>query len=39
MPFANLQFKPGVVRDTTSYTNEGGWFDSNKIRFKSNLPN
>tara|TARA_R110002049_G_scaffold5014_2_gene34869 strand:+ start:199 stop:2157 length:1959 start_codon:yes stop_codon:yes gene_type:complete len=38
MPFANLQFKPGVVRDTTSYTNEGGWFDSNKIRFKSNLP-
>ena len=38
MPFANLQFKPGVVRDTTSYTNEGGWYDSNKIRFRSNLP-
>ena len=38
MPFANLQFKPGVVRDTTSYTNEGGWFDANKVRFRSNLP-
>ena len=38
MPFANLQFKPGIVRDTTSYTNEGGWYDSNKIRFRSNLP-
>ena len=38
MPFANLQFKPGVDRDTTSYTNEGGWFDSDKIRFRSNLP-
>ena len=38
MPFATLQFKPGVVRDTTSYTNEGGWFDSNKVRFRSALP-
>tara|TARA_R110002020_G_scaffold234907_1_gene447059 strand:+ start:322 stop:2247 length:1926 start_codon:yes stop_codon:yes gene_type:complete len=38
MPFAKLEFRPGVVRDTTSYTNEGGWFDSDKIRFRSNLP-
>ena len=38
MPLANLQFKAGIVRDTTSYTNEGGWFDSNKIRFRANLP-
>jgi len=38
MPFAKLEFRPGIVRDTTSYTNEGGWFDSDKIRFRSNLP-
>lgn len=38
MPLANIQFKAGIVRDTTSYTNEGGWFDSNKIRFRANLP-
>ena len=38
MPFAKLEFRPGLVRDTTSYTNEGGWFDSDKIRFRSNLP-
>jgi hypothetical protein len=38
MPLQKLQFKPGVNRETTSYTNEGGWFDSEKIRFRFCLP-
>ena len=38
MPLQKLQFKPGVNRETTSYTNEGGWFDSEKIRFRFGVP-
>lgn len=38
MPLTKLQFKPGVNRETTSYSNEGGWFDGDKIRFRFGLP-
>jgi len=38
MPITKLQIKPGLVRDTTSYANEGGWFYSDKIRFRSGSP-
>lgn len=38
MPLTKLQFRPGVNRETTSYTNEGGWFDCDKIRFRSGTP-
>jgi|TARA_R100001530_G_scaffold35483_1_gene27640 hypothetical protein len=38
MPLQKLQFKPGINRETTSYTNEGGWFDCEKIRFRSGVP-
>ena len=38
MPFQKLQFKPGVNRDQTNYTNEGGWSECDKIRFRSGLP-
>lgn len=38
MPLTKLQFKPGVNRETTSYTNEGGWFDVDKVRFRFGLP-
>lgn len=38
MPLTKLQFKPGVNRETTSYTNEGGWFDGEKVRFRFGLP-
>jgi len=38
MPLQKLQFKPGVNRDQTNYTNEGGWFECDKIRFRSGLP-
>jgi hypothetical protein len=38
MPFQKLQFKPGVNRDQTNYTNEGGWNECDKIRFRSGFP-
>lgn len=38
MPFAKLQFRPGINREITSYSNEGGWFDCDKIRFRSGFP-
>lgn len=38
MPLTKLQFRPGVNRETTSYTNEGGWFDIDKVRFRFGLP-
>ena len=33
MPLLKLQFKPGINREGTNYSNEGGWFDGNLIRF------
>ena len=33
-----LQFKPGVNRDQTNYTNEGGFYECDKIRFRSGYP-
>jgi hypothetical protein len=38
MPMQKLQFKPGVNRDQSNYTNEGGWFAGDKIRFLSGQP-
>jgi hypothetical protein len=38
MPLQKLQFKPGVNRDQTNYTNEGGWNECDKIRFRSGYP-
>ena len=38
MPLQKLQFRPGIVQDTTDYTNEGGWRDGDKIRFRLGLP-
>jgi hypothetical protein len=35
MPLQKLQFKAGVNRESTTYANEGGWYESNKIRFRS----
>ena len=34
MPLTKLQFKPGINREGTSYSNEGGWYDGNYIRFR-----
>jgi hypothetical protein len=38
MPLTSLKFKPGINRETTSYTNEGGWFNGDKIRFRFGYP-
>lgn len=33
-----LQFRPGVNRESTTLANEGGWFESDKVRFRSGYP-
>ena len=38
MPLQKLQFQPGINKETTSYTNEGGWFDCDKVRFRQGFP-
>lgn len=38
MPFIKLQFRPGINRDQTNYSGEGGWYDCDKIRFRSGYP-
>ena len=38
MPLQKLAFRPGVNRESTSYANEGGYYASNKIRFRSGMP-
>jgi hypothetical protein len=38
MALTKLQFRPGVNKETTSYSNEGGWFDSDKVRFRFGFP-
>ena len=35
MPLTKLQFRPGINREGTNYSNEGGWYDGDKIRFRS----
>lgn len=38
MPLKKLLLKPGVNRENTRYTNEGGWYDCDKIRFRQGTP-
>ena len=38
MPVTKLQFKPGINKETTSYSNEGGWNDCDKVRFRFGYP-
>ena len=38
MPLTKLQFKPGINQEVTSYSNEGGWRDCDKIRFRFGYP-
>ena len=33
-----LLLKPGVNRENTRYTNEGGWYESEKVRFRQGTP-
>ena len=38
MPLQKLQLRPGVNREGTTLANEGGWFECDKIRFRSGYP-
>lgn len=38
MPLTKIIYKPGVNRENTRYTNEGGWYVSDKVRFRQGTP-
>lgn len=38
MPLQQLQFRPGINREGTTLANEGGWYDCDKVRFRSGYP-
>ena len=38
MPLQKLEFRPGVNRESTTLANEGGWFESDKVRWRSGFP-
>ena len=35
---AKYVFSPGIVKEGTNYSNEGGWFDADKVRFRKGRP-
>lgn len=38
MPLQKLQLRPGVSRESTTLANEGTWFEMDKVRFRSGMP-
>lgn len=38
MPLKKIVFKPGVNRENTRYTTEGGWYEMDKVRFRQGTP-
>tara|TARA_R110000787_G_C13412156_1_gene444274 strand:- start:218 stop:2086 length:1869 start_codon:yes stop_codon:yes gene_type:complete len=38
MSLQKFIFQPGINREGTAYSNEGGWFNSNRVRFRKGLP-
>ena len=38
MPLTSLKFRPGINREITSFSNEGGYFDCEKVRFYTSFP-
>lgn len=38
MPLQKVLFKPGVNRENTRYTTEGGWYECDKVRFRQGTP-
>jgi len=38
MPLQKILFKPGVNKENTRYTNEGGWYEADKVRFRQGNP-
>jgi hypothetical protein len=38
MPLKKILFKPGVNKENTRYTTEGGWYECDKVRFRQGSP-
>ncbi len=38
MPLSRYTFQPGINKEGTSYSEEGGWYDCDKIRFRAGRP-
>lgn len=38
MPLNKVQFNPGINKEITKYTNEAGWSDCDKVRFRQGYP-
>jgi hypothetical protein len=38
MPLQKIVLRPGLNREGTNYANEGGYYDGDKIRFRSGFP-
>ena len=38
MPITSLKFSPGINKETTSYSNKGGWNDCDLVRFRFGYP-
>ena len=38
MPYTKYTFRPGINREGTDYSNEGGWFNGNLVRFRKGKP-
>lgn len=38
MALKKIQLRPGIFREGTNYANQGGWYDCDKIRFRSSFP-
>ena len=38
MPLNKVQFNPGINKEVTKYTNEAGWSDCDKVRFRQGYP-
>jgi hypothetical protein len=38
MPLKKIVFKPGVNRENTRYTTEGGWYSCDNVRFRQGTP-
>ncbi len=38
MPYKAFNFRPGINRENTAYSNEGGWYSCDKVRFRNGSP-
>ena len=38
MPLKKLKLNPGVNKENTRYTNENGWYECDKVRFRQGTP-